>query len=86
MFHVRAVRTASSANAVQIVRYVNRKRFVVRHIGSARTEAELEVLLSVAQEWIINQTHQLSVFPNETNTNILLLDQCEFLGVHQRFL
>jgi transposase len=42
--------------------------------------------LSVAQEWIINQTHQLSVFPNETNTNILLLDQCEFLGVHQRFL
>lgn len=86
MFHVRVVRTASGANAVQIVRYINRKRFVVRHIGSARNDEELEALLSVAQEWIINQTHQLSVFPSEPNTNILLLDQCEFLGVHQRFL
>jgi len=86
MFHVRVVRTASGANAVQIVRYVNRKRLVVRHIGSARDDQELEVLLSVAQEWISNQTHQLSVFPTGRSTNILLLDQCEFLGVHQGFL
>ena len=86
MFHVRVVRTGSGANAVQIVRYVDRKRLVVRHIGSAGNDEEQEALLLVAQEWIINQTHQLSVFPNETNTNILLLDQCEFLGVHQQFL
>ena len=86
MFHIRVVKTASNAKGVQIVRYVERKRVVVHHIGSAHNEEELKVHLAAAQEWIASQTHQLSVFPDVTTTNILLLDRCEFLGVYYTFL
>lgn len=39
------VRTSSCATAIQIVRYVNRKYIVVRHVGSARKGQELEILM-----------------------------------------
>lgn len=42
---VRKVKTASGATAVQVIRYKNGKRIVVRHIGSAHTDEELAVLL-----------------------------------------
>ena len=86
MFHVRVVKTASAAKAVQIVRYVKRKRIVVAHIGSAHCDEELEVLLSTAQQWIDSRTYQLSVFSDVSSANILLLDQCEYLGVYYTFL
>ena len=86
MFHARVVKTASAAKAVQIVRYVKRKRIVVVHIGSAHSDEELKVLLSTAQEWIESRTYQLSVFSDVSSANILLLDQCEYLGVYYTFL
>lgn len=46
---IRKVRTSSGATAVQIVRYVNRKCVVVRHVGSARTEEALQVLWQEAE-------------------------------------
>ena len=35
MYHVRVVPTGSGAKAVQVIRYVRRKRVVVHHVGSA---------------------------------------------------
>jgi transposase len=46
---IRKVRTGSGAIAVQIVKYVKRKRVVVRHIGSANTDDELTVLWQEAE-------------------------------------
>jgi hypothetical protein len=86
MFQIRVVKTASDARAVQIIRYVKRKRIVVRHIGSAHNDEELEALLSAAEEWIANHTHQLCVFPHVNNANVLLLDQCQYLGVYYTLL
>lgn len=43
-FTIRKVRTGSGATAVQIIKYVKRKRVFVRHIGSANTDDELTVL------------------------------------------
>jgi hypothetical protein len=45
----RRVRTASGATAVQIAEYVNGRRRIVSHLGSARTEAELGLLLERAR-------------------------------------
>ncbi len=57
---IRTVRTGSGATALQVVRYVKRKRVVVRHIGSASTDDELAVLWQKAE--IIRE--QLSVQPS----------------------
>ena len=48
MAWVRRVRTASGATAVQIAESVAGRRRIVRHIGSAREEAELGLLIEEA--------------------------------------
>lgn len=49
MAWVRRVRTASGATAVQIAESVNGRRRIVRHVGSARDEADLGLLMEEAQ-------------------------------------
>lgn len=46
---VRKVKTASGGTAVQVIRYKNGKRMVIRHIGSAHTDEELAVLIREAE-------------------------------------
>lgn len=86
MFHIRTVITTSGAKAVQVICYKQRKRVIVRHLGSAHNDGDLEALLSAAQDWIVEQNHQLSIFPDLTNNNVLLLDQSEYLGFYYTFL
>ena len=47
---VRRVKTASGATAVQIVHKRGRRVLSIEHVGSARTDGELAVLLQVAGE------------------------------------
>jgi len=47
---IRRVRTASGATAVQIAQYVGGRQRIVKHLGSAHTEAELGVLLARARD------------------------------------
>lgn len=49
MAWVRRVRTASGATAVQIAEYIDGRRRIVAHVGSAHTEAELGLLLERAR-------------------------------------
>jgi hypothetical protein len=86
MYHGRVITTGSGSKAVQVIRYVRRKRVVVHHVGSAYDDKEVDVLLSAAQECITHQTHQLSAFPDGSHDNVLLLNQCEYLGVYYTFL
>lgn len=81
----RVVKTASGANAVQVVRYQNNKRVVLRHIGSAHSQEELQDLLFTAEEWIKEYGGQLSIFPDEKPGNLLPLDHSTFVGVKYRF-
>jgi hypothetical protein len=46
---IRRVRTASGATAVQIAESVNGRRRIVRHVGSARDEADLGLLMEEAR-------------------------------------
>lgn len=50
MVWIRRVRTASGATAVQIAESIDGRRRIVRHVGSARDEAELGLLLEQAQQ------------------------------------
>ena len=50
MAYVRTVKTASGARAVQIVHSQRRGSRDIEHIGSAHTDADLEVLKAVARQ------------------------------------
>lgn len=50
MAWIRRVRTKSGATAVQIAESVGERRRIVRHLGSARDEAELGLLIAQAEE------------------------------------
>lgn len=82
---IRVVKTASKARAVQIVRYQNNKRTILQHIGLAHTDAELEELMAIADEWIKNYAKQLSIFPDEIPNKLLHHNHCTFIGVQYRF-
>lgn len=86
MLHIRVVKTASGASAVQIVYYKNRKRFVFKHIGSARSNQELESLKLVAQDVIKNFNPEIPLFEEVKLDRLLYLDKTEFLGVYSTFL
>lgn len=82
---VRVVSTASKAKAVQVIRYQNYKRVLLKHIGSAHSKEELDELIIEAEEWIKDYSGQLSLFPDENPNNLLLLNHSTFLGVKYRF-
>ena len=82
---IRVVMTASKAKAVQIVRYQINKRTILHHIGSAHTEAELDELLLLAEEWIKDFSKQLSIFPDESPNKLIHLNHCTFIGVQYSF-
>lgn len=82
---IRVVKTASKASAIQVVRYQNNKRIVLQHIGSAHTDADLEELMMLAEEWIKDLSEQLSIFPDESPNKLLHLNHCTFIGVQYRY-
>lgn len=86
MLRIRVIKTASGANAVQVVYYRNRKRVVFKHIGSAKSSQELESLKLVAQDVINNFNPEISLFEEAKLDNLLYLDKSEFLGVYSTFL
>jgi len=68
---IRLVKTASEAQAVQVVCYQNNKRIVFQHIGSAHSEEALNDLMILAEEWIKDNTSQLSIFSDENPQQVV---------------
>lgn len=56
MVWIRRVRTASGATAVQIAESVDGRRRIIRHVGSARDDAELGLLIEEAQRMLADDT------------------------------
>jgi transposase len=83
-YHIRKIKTGSNSIAVQIIKYENRKRVVVKHVGSAHNKDEIIILLDNAAKWIAEQTKQISLFPQEER--FIPLEQCEYLGFQYTFL
>jgi len=49
---IRRVRTSSGATAVQVAEYRDGRQRIVRHFGSAHSEAELGILIELAEQWL----------------------------------
>ena len=56
MVWIRRVRTATGATAVQIAESVDGRRRIVRHVGSARDDAELGLLIEEARRLLADDT------------------------------
>src|SRR5439155_25576435 len=78
---IRRTKTSSGSTAVQAVEYRKRKVVMLKHFGSARTEAELEALIQDAEQWITEQTGQTSLFTPSQKERVLHLGVTRFLGV-----
>jgi transposase len=83
---IRVVKTASGAQAVQVVSYENTKRRVIKHFGSSHTDEEREELLALAKEWIKQVQGQLNLFSADDPSKLIHLNHCTFLGVQYSFL
>ncbi|KKR33305.1 MAG: Transposase IS4 family protein [Candidatus Gottesmanbacteria bacterium GW2011_GWC2_39_8] len=88
MFHIRTTKTASGATAVQVVKYLLRKRIVVKHLGSAHTDEDLGSLKKIAARWIEKATRQQTLFPPEekkTSLPLVSTDKLRNIGFHYTF-
>ncbi len=93
MLHIRTTRTASSATAVQVVRYDGKITIIIKHIGSAHTKENIEALKQTALDWIgkqqmdKNQLPLLSLpLPSRKTLPLIPLDKCEYLGSRCTFI
>lgn len=81
---IRTTKTSSGATAVQVVRYEQRKVIVLKHLGSARTESEVQALMASARSWIVEEWPQPLLLPPASN-RLLHLDHARFLGIRYTF-
>lgn len=87
MLHIRVINTKGLSRAVQIIRYSNNRRIIVKHIGSGKTDDDIAALCEVASEYIKDAEIQIPLFPAaDSRKSILLLEQCEYLGFYYSFL
>jgi transposase len=81
---IRKVKTASGATAIQVVAYRNRKVVVIKHIGSAHSNEEVDVLESYAKSFIETHGGQLSIFPSSKD-ELLSIKHSQYLYVGHKF-
>ncbi len=84
MTSIRKTQTGSGATAIQVVKYVNRKIVVLKHIGSAHSPDEIEALLEIAEHWITQNTPQSPLFSKSTRRTISL-NHSEYTEVIHHF-
>lgn len=85
--HVRVVKTKGKSRSVQVFRYEQGKRVIVKHIGSGNTDEEIAALTEVAQSYINDVSLQASLFADiKQHHSLVMLSQCEYLGFYYTFL
>jgi transposase len=86
VYKIRQIKYSANSISIQIYRIENRKRIVVRHIGTARSESEKVDLLTLAIDYITKISKQPHLFEDSQSNNIFYINQTEFIGVHYTFL
>lgn len=86
MYKIRQIKYASNSVSIQVYKIENRKRVIVRHIGTARNEKEKMDLLSLAHDFIEKASKQIFLFENKDSNKVLNVNQTEFIGSHYTFL
>lgn len=86
MYKIRQIVYAFNSISIQVYKIVNRKRVIVKHIGTAHSEEEKAHLVSLANDFIEKVSKQLLLFENNSSDSIIYANQTEFIGVHYNFL
>jgi len=85
MLKFREVKTGSGKIAVQVYYLHNRKRVIVKHLGSAITTQEHDNLKQQAQQFIEDYSSQTSLFPSLKPCAYSYFEQYECVGFYYRF-
>ena len=85
MLKFREVKTSSGKIAIQVYYLYNRRRVIVKHLGSASTENELNSLKHQAEQFITDYSKQASLFPSLKAGAYSYLEQYECVGFYYRF-
>lgn len=83
--NIRTVKTASGASAVQLIRYQDGKRIVVKHIGSAHTDEELIMLYQKARLMREQLSKQLSLPIGEAPARLIHMDHLQLQAITHNF-
>jgi len=84
MLRIRKVKTKSGALAFQVVQYYGHRVKIVKHIGSAKNEQEIQTIQQLAANWIEKNTAQMNLFPEEKK-KILVVDKSKCIAVTHNF-
>lgn len=85
MLSICKIRTASGSTAVQVVIYCGHHAKVIKHIGSAKDEGEVNVLLSIARHYMTEHTGQIELFRSQESTGVLVPGRAKHIGVTHHF-
>lgn len=87
MLHIRTLKTKGNSRAVQVFRYQNSKRIILKHIGSGTSEEEITALKEMARVFIADFTRQSYLFEeSKPSQESILVSQCEYVGIHYSYL
>lgn len=82
LLKIREVITGSGKTAVQVYYLHNRKRVIVKHFGSAESKDEIDNLKQQAQQFLVDHSGQLSLFPSVKSGAYSYFEQYECLGFY----
>lgn len=86
MLHIRTVKTKGNSQSVQVYRYQNSKRVIIKHIGSGTTNEEITALLEMARVFIADYTRQSYLFEDSRpREDAVLVNQCEYIGIYYTY-
>lgn len=85
MLKLREVKTGSGKTAIQVYYLHNRKRIIIKHLGSAKSTEELDVLKQKAWQFIADYSNQTTLFPSSQLGAYSSLEQYECVGFYYRF-
>lgn len=87
MLHLRVVKTKGNSRSVQVYRYQNSNRVIIKHIGSGTSEEEITSLKEMARVFIADYTRQSYLFEeSKPSQEAVLLGQCEYIGIYYSYL
>jgi len=88
MFKARKVKTASGKTAVQVVTRVRRRTNIIKHLGSAGNQSELNNLLILAQSIIDEKELTKPLFPEVFKSpkhDLVSIDKLKVVGSKHTF-
>ena len=85
MYKIRLISYSQNTVAIQVYTIENRKRKIVRHIGTAKNEEEKTKLIQLAYNFIEKISQQSFLFEEKDSGKIINLSQTQFIGVYYTF-